>query len=318
MIDTDSIRRAADILKSGGLVAFPTETVYGLGADARSTAAIGRIYALKGRPSDHPVIVHLADLADLDAWAVDVPVAARRLAERAWPGPLTMILRRAPGVPGAVAGGQDSIGIRIPSHPVAQALLREFGSGIAAPSANRYGRISPTAAAHVREEFGAEAPLILEGGECEVGLESTIVSLVDEPLLLRPGAVSLHQLESILGPVRRAAVGEGPRAPGTTLSHYAPITPVRLVSAQGLSAGVDPDAAVYARRSRPSAHRGAWIEAPQGATRYGHDLYARLRELDRVGAAVILIETVPTDPEWDAVRDRLSRAAAACVDDELA
>jgi L-threonylcarbamoyladenylate synthase len=318
MTDTPSIDDAVKALRTGGLVAFPTETVYGLGADARSPEAIARIYALKGRPSNHPVIVHLADLSDIGAWAVDIPPAAWRLAERVWPGPLTMILRRAPGVSEAVTGGQDSVGIRIPSHPVAQALLRAFGGGIAAPSANRYGRISPTEAAHVREEFGPDSPLILEGGACEVGLESTIVSLVDEPLLLRPGAVDLEHLEAVLGPVRRARTGEGPRAPGTTVAHYAPRTPVRLVSAHELASGVPPGAAVYARGERPPGHRGVWLEAPDDPVRYGHDLYARMRDLDRVGAPLMVIETVPESAPWDAVRDRLGRAAAACVTEDLA
>jgi L-threonylcarbamoyladenylate synthase len=318
MTEATSIGDAVKVLRAGGLVAFPTETVYGLGANARSPAAIARIYALKGRPSNHPVIVHLAELSDIGEWAMDIPPAAWRLAQSVWPGPLTMILKRAAGVPEAVTGGQDSVGIRIPSHPVAQALLRAFGGGIAAPSANRYGRISPTEAGHVREEFGVDSPPVLEGGACEVGLESTIISLVGEPLLLRPGAVGLDRLEALLGPVRRARPGEGPRAPGTTVAHYAPVTPMRLVSSDDLASAVPAGAAVYAFRGRPPDHTGVWLQAPGDPVRYGHELYARMRELDRVRAPVILIETVPQTAPWDAVRDRLARAAAACVGDELA
>ncbi|MBS0394634.1 MAG: threonylcarbamoyl-AMP synthase, partial [Proteobacteria bacterium] len=236
MTGADDIDRAVALLRAGELVAFPTETVYGLGADARNAAAIAKIYALKRRPAGHPLIVHLADAAQLPLWAAQVPAAAARLAARFWPGPLTLILPRAAGVADALTGGQDSVGLRVPAHPLAQALLRGFGGGVAAPSANRYGRVSPTHAAHVREEFGAEAPFILDGGECRVGLESTIVSLVGEPLLLRPGGVALAELEDTIGPLRRAAAGEGPRAPGTTAAHYAPATRLALVAPPQLPA----------------------------------------------------------------------------------
>jgi L-threonylcarbamoyladenylate synthase len=299
------------------VVAFPTETVYGLGADARNPAAVRRIYALKGRPPGHPLIVHLDSADALDAWARDVGAVARRLAERFWPGPLTLVLPRAPGVPDEVTGGQASVGLRVPSHPVAHALLAAFGGGVAAPSANRYGRVSPTRAAHVRDEFGDAVPCVLDGGDCEVGLESTIVACLDDtPLLLRPGRISLAELEAVAGPVRRAAPGEGPRAPGSTRSHYAPATPLRLLEPAALDASREPATAVLALRAAPAGFRGvAWIEAGRVAERYAHDLYANLRRLDRAGASAILVEAPPSGPEWEAVRDRLRRAAAR-ADDE--
>uniref|UniRef100_UPI002FDD1BFD L-threonylcarbamoyladenylate synthase n=1 Tax=Pelomicrobium sp. TaxID=2815319 RepID=UPI002FDD1BFD len=209
------IAKAVDILRAGGLVAFPTETVYGLGADARNPEAVGKIFAAKGRPQHHPVIVHLAEAAQLEAWAVDIPDGARRLAERFWPGPLTLILRRGPGVPDAVTGGQDTVGLRVPAHPVAQALLQAFGGGIAAPSANRFGRLSPTTAQHVEAELDGAVDLILDGGACPVGIESTIVDCAGErPTLLRPGHIGREVLEEALG-VRVEAPGPGaPRAPG--------------------------------------------------------------------------------------------------------
>ena len=319
MSDEQRIADAAGRLRAGELVAFPTETVYGLGADARNVSAIGRIYALKGRPPGHPLIVHLASADALGDWAARIPVSARRLAERFWPGPLTLILPCGPSVPQALTGGQSSIGLRVPSHPVAQQLLRAFGGGIAAPSANRYGRVSPTTAQHVRDEFGAEAPLVLEGGECSVGLESTIVSCLDELLLLRPGGIPASDLEAVVGPLRRPAQGEGPRAPGTTAAHYAPATPLRLVRAAELPADAATRTAVLALGPRPATYAGPlWIDAGSDPVRFGHDLYANLRRLDRAGAQSIAVEAVPGDPAWEAVRDRLARSAAACPAEEMA
>jgi len=315
----DPIARACALLRAGELVVMPTETVYGLGANARDPAAVAKIYALKGRPPGHPLIVHLADVAQLDAWATDVPASARRLAERFWPGPLTLILPRAAGVSDAVTGGQGTVGLRVPSHPVAHRLLAAFGDGVAAPSANRYGRVSPTTAAHVRAEFGAQTPFLLEGGDCEVGLESTIVSLAGEPLLVRPGGIPQAALEAITGPLRRPAAGEGPRAPGTTVAHYAPATALRLVPAADLAGAWPADVAVLARRPAPPDFAGRlWLDAGTDPARYAHDLYANLRRLDQAGAGSILVEVVPDDPDWDAIRDRLGRAAAACAAEELA
>jgi L-threonylcarbamoyladenylate synthase len=313
MTPPPDVARAVALLRAGEVVAFPTETVYGLGADARNAAAVAKIYALKGRPAGHPLIVHLAGADALPAWAAAVPEAARRLAARFWPGPLTLILPRAADISDALTGGQDSIGVRVPSHPVARQLLAAFGGGIAAPSANRYGRVSPTSAAHVRDEFGPQAPFVLEGGDCSVGLESTIVSLVGEPLLLRPGGIAVADLEAVIGPLRRAVAGEGPRAPGTTRAHYAPATRLVVVAAAALGATVGPASAVLARRPPPANFGGVlWLAAPAGPADYAHDLYANLRRLDHAGAAAIVVEAVPEDPAWEAVRDRLTRAAAAC------
>ena len=319
MIADADIDSACAVLRAGRLVAFPTETVYGLGADARNASAVARIYALKRRPAGHPLIVHLAAADDIRQWAGAVPEAAWRLAERFWPGPLTLILPRAAGVGDAVTGGQESVGLRVPSHPVARRLLRAFGGGIAAPSANRYGRVSPTTAAHVREEFDVDTPLLLDGGECEVGLESTIVSLAGEPLLLRPGGIPQAALEAVIGPLRRAAAGEGPRAPGTSRAHYAPTTALTLIGSAALASAATSEVAVLAQRSMPAVFAGkAWLDAGTDPARYAHDLYANLRLLDHAGARSILVEAVPEGPAWEAIRDRLARAAAACAAEELA
>jgi len=216
----DAIAASARALRDGALVAFPTETVYGLGADARNPAALRLLYAAKGRPDEHPVIVHLCATSSLPRWAHAVPSFAQALAEAFWPGPLTLILPRADGVSDLVTGGQDSIGLRVPDHPVAQALLAQFaklgGDGVAAPSANRFGRVSATTAAHVADEFGAQVAVILDGGACEHGIESTIVDCTrDEPAILRPGAISVLQLARVLGKPPRAASADAPRASGT-------------------------------------------------------------------------------------------------------
>jgi L-threonylcarbamoyladenylate synthase len=315
------IDAAVAALRAGELVAFPTETVYGLGADARNPAALRKIYAMKGRPSTHPLILHLADAAQLSQWVAAVPPAAQALAARFWPGPLTLVLPRASGVLDELTGGQDSVAIRVPAHPIARALLAAFGGGVAAPSANRYGRVSPTRAEHVREEF-PQGLLVLEGGECAVGLESTIVSLLDaEPRLLRPGAITRAQLEDVIGPVLEAgAPGAAPRVPGSTAQHYAPQTPLTLVATVDLAQVVAEAAArgeqvaVMAQAAQTAASaatdRVAWQRMPQSATDYGQQLYATLRRLDKLGVSRILIERVPAGIEWDAVRDRLSRAAA--------
>ena len=310
---------AAQLLASGELVAFPTETVYGLGADAANPQAVAKIFALKGRPADHPLIVHVQDRAHVASFAADIPAAAARLGERFWPGPLTLILRKARGVPAEVTGGQDSIGVRVPSHPLAQALLDAFNrlkgvpGGIAAPSANRFGHVSPTSAAHVRDEFGDELPVI-DGGDCPLGLESTILDFSrGRPVLLRPGSISRAQLEEALGGPVEERDTSAPRASGTLGAHYAPRSPLALVESAQLR-GAAADAAVLAFASRPAAHPGAWIVAPREAAAYGHDLYANLRRLDASGARRILVEAPPRDPRWEAVNDRLDRAAAGGVD----
>jgi L-threonylcarbamoyladenylate synthase len=310
-------------LAAGEAIAFPTETVYGLGADATNETAIARIFALKGRPADHPLIVHFADPALLAKWALEIPEEASRLAERFWPGPLTMILRKARRVPGAVTGGQDTVGVRCPSHPVAQELLREFarvGSGaVAAPSANKFGHVSPTTAQHVRDEFGPSM-FILDGGACEVGLESTIVDLSrGTPVLLRPGGIGRAELESALGRAVASRDADAPRASGTLDAHYAPRTALALVDPGALDAelALPSNIAVLALREAPlHAKVTSWITGPFDAARYGHDLYANLRTLDASGAKRIVVEAPPRTVAWEAVNDRLMRAAAATPEDD--
>jgi L-threonylcarbamoyladenylate synthase len=318
-----AIAEAAARLRAGELVAFPTETVYGLGADAGNDAAVRRIFAAKGRPADHPVIVHFAHAQQARSWARAMPAAARRLADAFWPGPLTLILPRAPGVSDLVTGGQDSVGLRVPSHPVAHALLAQFGGGVAAPSANRFGRISPTTAAHVAEDLGDAVALILDGGACEVGIESTIVAFTDdEPTLLRPGGIGIDALAHALGRPPRGAGAGAPRASGTLASHYAPHTPALLIAPQALRAEVaalearDERVAVLARTlARPAEFSGVWTVAPRDAPGYAHELYASLRALDAAAADVIAIEAVPGDDAWLAIGDRLARATRGEDDD---
>jgi L-threonylcarbamoyladenylate synthase len=315
-----NIDRAARLLRAGQIVSFPTETVYGLGADATDAAAVRRVFAAKARPTAHPVIVHIADATLLPRWARTIPAAARALAEAFWPGPLTLILPRRPEVDDIVTGGQDSVGLRVPGHAVAQALLASFaaigGEGIAAPSANRFGGVSATTAQHVADDFGREVALIVDGGPCRHGIESTIVAFADgEAVLLRPGAVSLAQLSSVLGHEPRAASASAPRAPGTLETHYAPRTPARLVPSAELAGALRqlarPGAhiAVLAHSvAQPPSFEGAWFDAPAHDTAYAQQLYANLRALDALAADEIWIEAPPDGPEWHAVRDRLRRA----------
>lgn len=308
------LRRAAEILRAGGLVAFPTETVYGLGADAANPAALARLYAAKGRPAAHPVIVHFADAAGAFAWAREVPPAARMLAARFWPGPLTMILKRAPHVGDDVTGGQDTVGVRVPSHPVAQALLRAFGGGIAAPSANLFGRVSPTEPAHVREDLGAAVDLVLEGGPSEVGIESTIVDMSGAaPTLLRPGHIRADAIEAVIGGRLAERPRDAPRHSGGLERHYAPRTPAQLVPPHALDAEIarlGGDVAVLAF-SRPDERVARWIRMPRDPVEYARQLYGALRELDAAACARILVESPPDAREWTAVVDRLRRAASA-------
>jgi len=322
----DSLAAAAARLAAGELVAFPTETVYGLGADAANPRAVAKIFALKGRPADHPVIVHVADAKALDDWARDIPEAARKAAAAFWPGPLTMILKKSARVSPAVTGGQDSVGLRCPSHPDAQELLRAFakiGSGaIAAPSANKFGHVSPTTAQHVRDEFGPDL-MILDGGACDVGIESTIVDLSrGAPVLLRPGAITREQLALALAVTPRSADAEAPRASGTLASHYAPRTPLELVSEAQLDARVREltaqgrRVAVLAPGEARASAAFRWETAADTPATYAHDLYALLRTLDASGADVILVESPPSDSAWEGVNDRLARASAGEDDDE--
>jgi L-threonylcarbamoyladenylate synthase len=312
-----AIAQATQYLHAGELVAFPTETVYGLGADAGNPQAVRRIFAAKGRPAEHPVIVHLPDESHLAQWARVVPPGARELARAFWPGPLTLILPRAAHVNDVVTGGQDSVGLRVPSHPIAQQLLQAFaaagGSGVAGPSANRFGLVSPTTAEHVAIDLDDAVAMILDGGACMVGIESTIVAFTDrEPVLLRPGAIGGAELARVLGAVPRAADANAPRASGTLASHYAPRTAARVVAAEDLAReSLRPDAtlAILARTvARPTGFAGMWIGAPIDAATYAHDFYANLRTLDNSGATEILVEELPNDSPWLAVRDRLLRA----------
>ena len=307
------VRRAAQILRAGGLVAFPTETVYGLGADAANEKAVARLYAVKRRPADHPVIIHFAAAQAAFDWAREVPDAASKLAQKFWPGPLTLILKRSRQARDFVTGAQDTVGLRVPSHPVVQELLRLFDGAIAAPSANRFGLVSPTTAAHVRDDLGKDVDLVLEGGASDVGIESTIVDLSGAtPVLLRPGHISKAEIEALIG-----AVGEkdatSPRHSGGLERHYAPRTPARLVPTYALDGEIangKHKVAVLAF-SRPDERVDYWLRMPRDPHAYAQRLYAALRELDSAGCERILVEAPPDAPEWDAVRDRLRRACEA-------
>ncbi len=311
-----AVSEAAAILQRGGLVAFPTETVYGLGADAENPAAVARIFAAKGRPADHPLIVHLGDPAQMERWARAVPATARRLAARFWPGPLTLILKCAADISRVVTGGQDTVGLRMPDHPAALALLRAFGGGVAAPSANRFGRLSPTTAAHVRAELGEAVDYIVDGGPCRVGIESTILDLSGaRPRLLRPGAIAAAELEAVLGEPPAAPSGAGPRAPGMLASHYAPQTPLTLVGPDRLPSEVrrcveaGERVAVLVRLAAMPQADCIWQRMPPAPADYARELYARLRALDARRADRILVEAPPGTVAWEPVRDRLRRAA---------
>jgi L-threonylcarbamoyladenylate synthase len=320
--DSRAIMAAARALANGDLVAFPTETVYGLGADACNEAAVAELFARKGRPADHPLIVHVAPGTPLADWASGVPDAAQRLVERFWPGPLTLILRRGRRIPFSVTGGQETVGLRCPAHPMAIGLLEAFrsiGSGaVAAPSANRFGRISPTAAAHVREEFG-DGLRVLDGGACPVGIESTILDLSQEtPVLRRPGAITGAMLSAVLGrPLESAQAGRATtRVSGDLAAHYAPLTPLSLVAPERLSASVAGWAAAGERLATLAFHAVTAEPAPHferatlDAAVYAQSLYETLRRFDRLGVDRIVVEAPPLTEAWDGVRDRLQRAAA--------
>ena len=320
--DDAAIERAAAALAAGELVAFPTETVYGLGARADSDTAVAGIFALKGRPSDHPLIVHVAEAADAPRFAATLPEVARRLIDAFWPGPLTVIVPRAPGLAAAAAGGQGTIGLRCPAHPVAHALLaaaRRHGvPGVAAPSANRFGRISPTRASHVVDEFG-DALLVLDGGDCAVGIESTIVDCSGAvPVLLRPGQIGRERIEAAAGLPLGAPGAESPRASGTLEAHYAPRARLRLMPADTLNTALQMlgdsalKLAVYSRTvALPAGSRLVRHVMPDDPDQAARELFATLRELDAAGPDLIWVEQPPPSPAWDGVRDRLTRAAAA-------
>ena len=325
--DPASVSAAAQALRAGELVGLPTETVYGLGADAASDAAVAKIFAAKGRPSDHPLIVHVADASDVDHFAREVPAFAQKLMQAFWPGPLTLILPRRPEVGAAAAGGQGSIGLRCPAHPVAHALLlaaRALGvHGVAAPSANQFGRVSPTTAAHVQGEFGDKL-LILDGGPCSVGIESTIIDCTrGVPVLLRPGRITREQVQAACGLRlldKEDVALPAPRVSGTLEAHYAPNAKLRLMDDRALQTALDvlgkdfdgTTIAVYARSLlRVPSSKVLYRRMPDDAAATAQQLFAVLRDFDAQGVNLIWVETPPGTPDWEGVNDRLQRAAAS-------
>jgi L-threonylcarbamoyladenylate synthase len=315
------LERAVLALRQGKLVAFPTETVYGLGADAENAAAVARIFAVKGRPSNHPLIVHVAEAGELERWAARVPDVARRLAEACWPGPLTLLLEKSARVPDATTGGLPSVGLRVPAHPLALELLKQFGGGVAAPSANRFGRVSPTSAAHVREDMGNDVDVLLDGGDCSVGVESTILDLThDVPVLLRPGGITAERIESLLGVSITRHAPADVRAPGMLASHYAPRALVEVAPGTEL-----------VQRARELSERGERVTVLLNAaddrkalvaipgislldlgaddSAAAHHLYAALRQADVDGASIILASRPVAHGLGEALADRLTKAA---------
>jgi L-threonylcarbamoyladenylate synthase len=323
--DAAAIREAAGILRRGGLVGFPTETVYGLGADAENDSALRALFAAKGRPADHPVIMHLADTSQIENYAAEVPADARRLAAAFWPGPLTLVLRRHSCVSNLVTGGLETVGLRIPVHPVAQSLLREFGGPIAAPSANRFGRVSCTRAEHVLQELDGLVDLILDGGECDVGLESTIIDLSrGEPAILRPGAVTAEMVANVLGHVPSGHSAASPRVSGSLPSHYAPSARVELVNADQLQRraaellGANQKIAILCPKPPDFALADSATHLmllPPSAEEFAHSLYALLRQVDDLRCDVALVTLPSPDGLGAAIADRLRRAAGPRGDD---
>lgn len=313
----ENITRAARLLQGGALVAFPTETVYGLGADAENPAAMRNLFAAKGRPADHPVIVHLAHPEQIRDWAIDIPPAAWTLATAFWPGPMTLILRRSSRAGDLVTGGQETVGLRVPSHPVAGALLREFGGGIAAPSANRFGRVSPTRAEHVLDELSGRVELILDGGPCQVGLESTIIDLSrEQPAILRPGAVTAAQVAAVLNSGTADSQAAAPRVSGGLASHYAPRARVELLPLEAIAARAaellagGARVAVVTQSDVAVPSNAVVIRLPAGDEPLARELYAALRKADEAGCEVILTAILARGGLAAAIEDRLRKAAA--------
>jgi len=309
---TTDLDLACARLTAGELLALPTETVYGLAADARNPVAVAKVFALKGRPSSNPLIVHLAETGQAADWAAEIPAAARQLMEAFWPGPLTLVLPARGDISRAVTAGQDSVALRVPAHPLARQLLERFGGGLVAPSANRYMSISPTSPAHVEQQFADSDLLILDGGPCAVGLESTIVGLLpgEPPRLLRQGMLTASQIEAVQGePLARGEAGEL-RVPGQHHRHYAPGTPSLRFHQAPAAALKDPRCAwLWCGTAQPSA--GPAIDLGSRAEGYAQGLYAALYELDNLGLDRLLIHSPPDDETWAAVHDRLSRASRA-------
>lgn len=320
---TEDILKAAELLQSGKNIVFPTETVYGLGADITHSTAVNRIFEIKERPADHPLIVHFADLEQISYWAKNISSQARKLVENFWPGPLTIILPKSKHVPYCVTGGQDTVGLRIPDHPVAISLLKILGpqKAVVAPSANRFGRLSPTSAAHVSEEISSKVSMVLDGGPCKVGLESTIISFCDpKPRLLRPGGIPLNTIEEILNQKVTVSINHNNnlRAPGMIASHYAPRTPLEVWSTEALDHRIDELLAQEHRIvilfwsdvfNSGQQQRFKYLRMPSDPVDYGHHLYAKLHHLDNERYDRLLIEMPPNLPDWLAVHDRLKRAS---------
>jgi L-threonylcarbamoyladenylate synthase len=315
MPDARDIAEAAAALRRGEVIGLPTETVYGLAGDASNDASVRRIFATKGRPADHPLIVHLGSTAQLADWATDIPDSAHRLAAAFWPGPMTLILKKAAPVSALVTGGQDSIGIRIPKHPVALQLLQSFGGGLAAPSANRFGHVSPTTAQHVRDEFGDSVPIVLDGGPSTIGIESTIIDLTSAtPRILRPGQIGRDAIAAVIGAIDEGRHASSPRVSGALASHYAPRTPTESLPRDKLAArwrqchDDGETALVLSIGALPQHTEGlALSEYPED---YARHLYAALRALDSEGADRILVERTPDTDAWRAISDRLQRASS--------
>ncbi len=319
-VDSAAIDRAVEVLRRGGLVAVPTETVYGLAADADNEEAVRKLFSAKGRPADHPVIVHVHDANAFDEWAVEVPDAARVLAAAFWPGPLTLVLKRAARARDVLTGGQDSVGLRSPAHPWAQALLQAFDGALAAPSANSFGRISPTTAQHVIDDLGVKPrgkiDFVLDGGACPVGIESTIVDVrSDTPTLLRPGAITREQLQTALHrPLADAGV-QSPRSSGRLEKHYAPHTPLSVIPVDQLATVLSKPGKARIAVLAPlgllqncKADVSLAIAAPEHVDDYGRWLYSSLHRLDSIGADRLLVAEPPTGAQWEAIHDRLRRA----------
>jgi L-threonylcarbamoyladenylate synthase len=317
MLDPELIAKAVDLLRRGGLVALPTETVYGLGADAENELAVRRIFAAKGRPPSHPVIVHVCDTASAVSWTRAFPETASRLAAAFWPGPLTLVLLRSDRAADAITGGQETVALRVPAHPIMRQVLTAFGGGIAAPSANRFGRVSPTRAEHVRADLGEAVDLIVDAGPCPIGIESTIVDVSgDQPGLLRPGAISPEELEKVLGQPLRTAPSDV-RAPGLLRSHYAPSAAVELVAPEEIARRVEE---LQSSGRKVAVIAPGLSQLPSGAKAFpiageiadfARDLYATFREIDRQGFDMILVVPPPSSGLGFAIRDRLARAASS-------
>lgn len=316
--DAAAYKHAVSLLKAGELVAFPTETVYGLGADANNLMAVAKIFAAKQRPANHPVIIHIANIAALSHWVSEIPEVVYQLADKFWPGALTLILPAADHVAPIITGGQKTIGIRMPGHPVARKLLTLFDGALAAPSANRFGRISPTSADHVVEELSDTVDLVLDGGQCVLGLESTIIDLTsDKPRILRPGPISIDQISEVLGETLSTNQNNAPRVSGSLPVHYAPQTPMKIITADEIEEKLQQlleqynNIVVMSRKPYTSYFpHVTWQVMPENPQNYGQQLYAQLRNLDHLAFDLILVEELPHDNDWFAVRDRLNRAAA--------